>query len=183
MKRKFLIIVAGVSVALLSVVGPPAYARGVDTAGAAASVAADMGVLVAAPVRAELVVATAEPESLGPAAAMARGLTQQESQRDATAALADMGKSTTHRESRPEARFMVLALDRKVERLPSSLLRRRAIPVAITLRKIDPGLVLRVSPLSSHVIMREKIGTYVNTAWARLKKAYLGPAVIGLDRT
>lgn len=65
---------------------------------------------------------------------------------------------------------MALARDRKAERRPSSLLDRRAIPVAITFRKIDPGLVLRVSPLSSRVIMRERIEIFASSAGARLQK-------------
>lgn len=60
----------------------------------------------AAPVRAELVVAMAEPGSVGLAAAMARGITHPESQRNATApivateATAATGKGITHREPR-----------------------------------------------------------------------------------
>ncbi len=112
--------------------------------------AGDMvAVSAAASVRVELLVATVEPGLAGPAATMARGIIHPESQRDATAATADMAKSTPHREARLEGRFTVPARDRKVELLPSSLLGRHAIPVAITFRKIDPGLVLRVSPLSS----------------------------------
>ena len=70
------------------------------------SVAEDTRVSAAAPVRAELVVAMAEPGSVGLAAAMARGITHPESQRNATApivateATAATGKGITHREPR-----------------------------------------------------------------------------------
>ena len=156
-----------------------------DTAAAADTAVSAAGatqVSAAAPVRAELVVATAVPGLVGLAAAMARGITHPESQRDATAATADMVKITTHRESRLEGRFMVLARDRKIELLPSSLRGRHAIPLAITFRQIDPGLVSRASPLSSRVIMRKKIGIYASSARARLQKVRRGPAALGLDR-
>jgi hypothetical protein len=127
----------------------------VDTAALAVE---DTQVSLAVPVELAWLAGTLELGSAEDLAPMRRDLIHLESQRDATTATADMGKSTTHREFRLEARFMVLVTGRKVEPLPSSLLGRRAIPVAITFRKIDPGLVLRLSPLSSRVIMREKIG-------------------------
>jgi hypothetical protein len=117
---------------------------------------------------------TVEPESAKEPVHMPRDLIHLESQRDSMAA--------PHRESRLEGRFIVLARGRKVERLPSSLLVRHAIRVAITFRKINPGLVLRVSLLSSRVTMREKIGIYASSARPRLQKVQPGPAVLGLDR-
>src|SRR4029453_8022799 len=125
----------------------------VDTAAAAADTATlaveDTQVSLAVPVELAWLARTLEAGSAEDLAPIRPDLIHLESQRDATAATADMGKSTTHREFRLEARFMVLVTGRKVEPLPSSLLGRRAIPIATTFRKIDPGLVLRVSPLSS----------------------------------
>ena len=156
----------------------------VDTAaaGAAALAVEDTQVSAGAPVRAELVVVTPAAGLVGLAAAMPRGITLPESQQAATAATADMRKSTTHRDPRLEARYIVLARDRKVEPLPSNLLGRHAIPVAITFRKIDPGLVLRVSLLCSRVIMREKIGTYASSVWAQPQGMQRSLAKPGLDR-
>jgi hypothetical protein len=145
----------------------------------AVSAAEDTRVSAAAATGAELVVATAEPGSVGLAAAMARGITHPEPRRDATAA---MGKGTMHREARPETRFTVPAREHKVEPLPSSLLGRQSILVATTSRKIDPRLVLRVSPPSTRVIMRGQIGTYASSARLRLQKVQPGPTTLGLDR-
>jgi hypothetical protein len=104
----------------------------------------------AAPILVELVVATAELGLAVLLAAMARGITRPESQQDATAATADMGKITTHRESRPEGRFMVPGRSRTVGSLPTSLPGRQVTRAAITSREIDPGLVLRANPAFSN---------------------------------
>ena len=152
-----------------------------EEAGVAASAVGDTQASAGAPVRAESVVAT--PGGLvGLALAMARGITHPESLGAATAATADMRKSTTHRDPRLEGRCIVLAQDRKVELLPGNLLGRRAIPVAITFRKIDPRLVLRVSLLYSRVIMQAKIETYASSAWAQPQGVQRSLAKPGLDR-
>jgi hypothetical protein len=126
--------------------------------------AVDPQVLVAAPISAELAVATVEPGLAVLLAAMGRGITRPESQRDGTAATAAMGKDTTQRQARLEARFMVRVPGRKVESLPSSLLGRQIIPVAFMCREINPGFALRVDPVSSTVITRAQIGLFANSA-------------------
>ena len=165
MKRKFISTIVGVSVVLLSLVGAPAYGRdgGHGGGGHGGRVSA------AALLQVELVVATAEPALAVVVPAMARGLTHPESQRDATAATAATGKGTTHREARPEARLMVLARERKVGPLPSSLLGRQGILVATTSHEINPALALRANPASSNAL-------------AQLQKVQPGPTGLGRDR-
>jgi hypothetical protein len=121
----------------------------------AASAEGDTLVSAVVPILLEAVAATAEPDLVGLAAAMARSITHPECQRDATVAM--------HRESRLEGRFMVRARERKVERLPGNFLGRHAILAAITFRKINPGLALRVSPQSRRVIMLEEIGIHAGS--------------------
>src|SRR5450759_1259418 len=75
----------------------------------------------AAAISAGLVVATVESGLAMVLAPMARGITHPESQRDATAATAAMGKGTTYREARLAGRFIVLLRVRKVGPLPGSL--------------------------------------------------------------
>src|SRR3954447_5910035 len=65
------------------------------------------------PILVEAVAATAELGSADQLARIRQGPTHPESQRNATVAM--------HREARPEGRFMILARDRKIEPLPSSL--------------------------------------------------------------
>jgi hypothetical protein len=101
--------------------------------------------------------------------AMAQGLTHPESQRDATAVIAAMAKGTMRREARVEARFTVLAGDRKIEPLPSSLLGRQSILVATTSHKINPLLALRANPASSNAL-------------AQLQRVQPGPTGPGRDR-
>lgn len=149
-----------------------------DTAASAAeatqvSVGADAQASLAA------LAATVALESAEELLPMPRDLIHLEPQQDG---MAGTGKSTTHRESRREGRFLVPARDGKAERLPSSSLSRHAIPVAITFRRIDPGLVLRVSPLSGRVIMQEKIGIYASSAQTPLQDGQPSPAALGRDR-
>jgi len=106
----------------------------------------------AALVRAELVVATVVPGLAVLVGPMARAITHPGSRQDATAATAGMGKGTTHREARLEARLTVPARDRKIEPLPSSLLGRQSILVATTSHEINPPLALRASPASSNTL-------------------------------
>jgi hypothetical protein len=80
-----------------------------------------------------------------------------------------MGKGTTHREARLEARLTVPARDRKIEPLPSSLLGRQSIPVATTSHEIDPLLALRANPASSNAL-------------AQLERVQPGPTGLGRDR-
>ena len=126
-------------------------------------------VSAAAPVRVELVVATVEPGLAVLVAPMARGITHPGSRRDVTAATAAMGNGATHREARLDGSFMVLARDRKVEPLPSSLLGRQSILVATTSHEINPPLALRANPASSN-------------APAQLQRAQRGPTGLGRDR-
>jgi hypothetical protein len=147
-----------------------------------ASAAGDVQVLVAAPISAELVVATVEPGLAVLLAAMGRGITHPESQRDGTAATAAMGKDTTHRQARLEARFMVRVPGRKVESLPSSLPGRQIIPVAITSREINPGFALRVNPVSSPVIIRAQNRIFASNAPAQLQGVQRAPAALGHGR-
>jgi hypothetical protein len=116
----------------------------------AASVEGDMLVSAVGPILAQVVAATVELGSTEPLVRMRQGPIHPAFQ---TAALARTGKSTTHHERRVERRFMAQVRGHKIGPLPGSLLARHATRVAITFRKIDPGLVLRVSPLSSRVIM------------------------------
>jgi hypothetical protein len=111
-------------------------------------------------------VATVERGSAAVVTAMAGDITHREFPPGATAATAATGKGTMHREAQLEAEFMVLVRDRKVEPLPSSLLVRQIIPVAITSREINPELDSRVSPASSPVIMQTQIGTFGSNALA-----------------
>ena len=123
----------------------------------------------AAPVQVELVAATVEPGLAVVVAAMARGITHPGSRRDITAATAAMGKRAMHREARLDGRFMVLARDRKVEPLPSSLLGRQSILVATTSHEINPLLALRANPASSNGL-------------AQLQRVQPGPTGLGRDR-
>ena len=135
----------------------------------------DTRVSAAVAMRAELVVATVEPGSVMVVAVMARAITHPGSRRDATAATAAMGKRYYAPRSSTGGQIMVPARERKIKLLPGSLLGRQSILVAITSRKIDPALVLRVSPLSSRVIMREKIG-HTSSTRAQLQRMQPGPA-------
>ena len=110
----------------------------------AASAAEDTRISAAVAMPAELVVTTAEPGAVGLAAAMARGLTHPESQRNATVAM--------HREARPEGRFMVLARDRKIEPLPSSLHGLQIGLELTTFPVINLALALRVNPAPSNAL-------------------------------
>jgi hypothetical protein len=129
-----------------------------------ASAVADTQVSAAAPVRAELVVATAEPglavatvelESADPLAHMPRGSIHLQSQRDDMADMADMGKGTTRREPRPEDRLMVQLRGRKIGPLSGSLLVRQITPVATTSREVSPELALPGNPICNLAIIRE----------------------------
>lgn len=158
---------------------------GVDTAeapGTAASVPEAMQVSAAADaeVSAEPLAATVELGLAEESVLLPRDLTHPESQPDG---MAGTDRSITHREARLERRFIVLARDRKVERLPGSMRGRHGIPVAITLHKIDPALGLRASPLSSREIMRERIGIYASSAQARPQGVRRSLGKPGLDRT
>ena len=64
---------------------------------------------------------------------------------------------------------MVLARDRKVEPLPSSLLGRQGILVATTSHEINPLLALRANPASSNAL-------------AQLQRVQPGPTGLGRDR-
>ena len=128
---------------------------------AVASAAGENRISAAVAMPAELVVTTAEPGAVGLAAAMARGLTHPESQRKATVAM--------HREARPEGKFMVLARDRKIEPLPSSL---RGLQIGLevtTFPVINLALALRVNPAPSNAL-------------AQLQRVQPGPAGLGRDR-
>jgi hypothetical protein len=139
------------------------------------SAAEDTRVSAAVSERAELVLATAEPVLVGLAAAMARGITHPESQRDATAlivtteATAATGKGITHREPRRGIRLIVLLTVRKAEPLPGSLLGRQSILVATTSHEINPLLALRANPASSNAL-------------AQLQRVQRGPTELGRDR-
>ena len=154
----------------------------VDTAaGAAASAVEDTQVSAGAGAQVS-VAALAPTVELGSAeelVPMPGDLIHLESQRDD---MAGTGKSTPHLEYRPGGRFIVLLRVQKIKPFQGSLLGRRAIPAAITFRKIDPGLVLRVSLLYSRVIMREEIGTYVSSPWAQTQGVQRSLATLGLDR-
>ena len=127
----------------------------------AASAAEDNRISAAVAMPPELVVTTAEPGAVGLAAAMARGLTHPESQRKATVAM--------HREARPEGRFMVLARDRKIEPLPSSL-RDLQIGLEVTsFPGINLALALRVNPAPSNAL-------------TQLQRVQPGPTGLGRDR-
>ena len=124
----------------------------------------------AAPVQVELVAATVEPGLAVVVAAMARGITHPGSRRDITAATAAMGKrALCTAKPRLDGRFMVLARDRKVEPLPSSLLGRQSILVATTSHEINPLLALRANPASSNGL-------------AQLQRVQPGPTGLGRDR-
>jgi hypothetical protein len=146
-------------------------------------VAADMGVApdtaVATQVSVAALAATVELESAEELVPLPRDRIRLGFQPDGMAAT---GKDTTHPERRSVDTISVLLRVRKIEPLPGSLLGRHAIPVAITFRQIDPGLVLRVSPLSSRVIMREKIGIYASSAQTPLQDGQPSPAALGRDR-
>ena len=96
------------------------------------------------PILVEAVAATAELGSADQLARMRQGPTHPESQRNATVAM--------HREARPEGRFMVLARDRKIEPLPSSL-RDLQIGLEVTsFPGINLALALRVNPAPSNAL-------------------------------
>ena len=128
---------------------------------AAASAAGENRISAAVAMPAELVVTTAEPGAVGLAAAMARGLTHPESQRKATVAM--------HREARPEGKFMVLARDRKIEPLPSSLHGLQIGLELTTFPVINLALALRVNPAPSNAL-------------AHLQRVQPGPTGLGRDR-
>jgi hypothetical protein len=141
MKRTIIPIVVGLSIALVSLVGVPAYGGHGGGGHAGFSGGAHFG----GAGRGYSAVGISHA-----AGSMVRGIIRPESPRDATAAIAAMGKDTTYREAQPEPRFMVPARDRKVESLPISLLGRQLIPVATTSREIGPGLALLANLTSSN---------------------------------
>jgi len=94
-------------------------------------------------------------------ARMRQGPTHPESQRNATVAM--------HREARPEGRFMVLARDRKIEPLPSSLHGLQIGLELTTFPVINLALALRVNPAPSNAL-------------AQLQRVQPGPTGLGRDR-
>ncbi|PYL50660.1 MAG: hypothetical protein DMF32_03585, partial [Verrucomicrobia bacterium] len=74
-----------------------------------------------------------------------------------------------HREARPEGRFMVLARDRKIEPLPSSLHGLQIGLELTTFPVINLALALRVNPAPSNAL-------------AQLQRVQPGPAGLGRDR-
>jgi len=131
---------------------------------AAASAAGENRISAAVAMPAELVVTTAEPGAVGLAAAMARGLTHPESQRKATVAM--------HREARPEGRFMVLARDRKIEPLPSSLHGLQIGLELTTFPVIKSGVgFARKSSTQQRAGTPAKGATRPDRAWSRQKAA------------
>jgi hypothetical protein len=135
----------------------------------AVSAAEDMQVSAEVAMRADSVVATAQPALVMGVAVMARTITHPGPRQDATGVTATMGNSTMHREARLEARFMVLAGDRKIESLPSSLLGRQSILVASTSHEINPLPALRANPASSNSLVQ-------------LQRLQPGPTGLGRDR-
>ena len=150
---------------------------------AVATEAEDTRVSAAAPISAELVAATVEPELAMVLSAMGRGITHPESQRDATVAMAATGKDTMYREARLAARFIVLLRDRKVKLLLGSLLDRQIIQAAIMSLEINPGLALRtVSPVSSTVIIRAQLRMSATNAAGWLPAVQRGLTTPGRGR-
>src|SRR5438874_2987763 len=113
------------------------------------------------PILVEAVAATAELGSADQLARMRQGPTHPESQRNATVAM--------HREARPEGRFMVLARDRKIEPLPSSLHGLQIGLELTTFPVINLALALRVNPAPSNAL-------------AQLQRVQPGPTGLGRDR-
>ena len=136
---------------------------------AVVSAAEDTRALAAAVVmRAELVVATVELGSVMVVPVMARAITHPGSRRDATAAIAAMGKGITRREPRPAIRFIVLLPVRKAEPLPGSLLRRQSILVATTSHEINPAIGFARKPgIQQRAGTTAKGATRPDRAWSR----------------
>jgi len=147
-----------------------------EEAGTAASVEGDMLVSAVVRISVEAVAPTAA------AAAMAGGTIHPEFRRGATAITADMGRGTLQRETRQEARSMVLAQLRGLEPLPSSSLVRRIIQVATTSRQINRELALLGNPTSNPDIIREQIAISGSSVPLRLQEEQRDRATLGQSR-